>query len=192
MSIPILTSERLVLRPFEESDAAAFYELFSDPSVARFVIYQPLQSLDEAKAMLKKQYLDTYEKENCFNYAICFKNDPKPIGYVNVNQDDSYDLGYGLHPAYWHQGIITEAAQMVVARAKQAGLPYLTATHDILNPNSGKVMEKLGMRYQYSYEEEWKPNLIVTFRMYQINFTKEPDFVYRKYWNRYPHHIEKL
>lgn len=192
MSIPILISERLCLRPFEESDAIAFYELFSNPNVARFVTYHPLRNLEEAKAMLKKQYLDTYHKENCFNYAICLPHNNHPIGYVNINQDDSYDLGYGLHPDYWHQGIITEAAQMVVARAKQEGLPYLTATHDVLNPNSGRVMKKLGMQYQYSYEEEWKANLMVTFRMYQINFTAAPDFVYKKYWNRYPHYIETL
>lgn len=192
MSIPILTSERLCLRPFEESDVTAFYELFLNPMVAHFVIDQPLSNIEEARQMLQKQYLATYKTANCYNYAICLRSDSKPIGYVNIHQDDSYDLGYGLHPDYWHQGIITEAAHMVVARAKQEGLPYLTATHDILNPNSGRIMEKLGMHYQYSYKEKWKGNRVVIFRMYQINFTAPPNFVYKKYWNRYPHHIESL
>lgn len=32
-------------------------------------------------------------------------------------------------------------------------------------------MKQLGMKYQYSYEEQWQPkNLLVTFRMYQLNF----------------------
>lgn len=192
MTIPILTSDRLLLRPFKEEDAAAFFELFSDPSVARFVIYHPLNSIEEAKQMLQKQYLDTYKALTSFHYAICLKSDTKPIGYVNIHQSDSYDLGYGLHKKYWHKGIISEAAQMVVQRAKAEGIPYLTATHDILNPYSGEVMKKLGMQYQYSYVEEWKPNVMVTFRMYQINFTVAPSFVYQKYWNQYPHMIEDL
>ena len=45
--------------------------------------------------------------------------------------------------------------------------PYITATHDVNNPRSGKVMQAIGMKYQYSYEEYWQPKLyLVTFRMY--------------------------
>lgn len=49
------------------------------------------------------------------------------------------------------------------------------------------------MRYMYSYEELWQPkNLLVTFRMYQLNLDGV-DRVYRAYWNRYPKHfIEDL
>ena len=77
---------------------------------------------------------------------------------------------------------------------EQTGIPYITATHDVNNPRSGKVMQALGMKYQYSYEESWQPkNFLVTFRMYQLNFDKEKDRVYRKYWDKYPvHFIEAL
>lgn len=38
------------------------------------------------------------------------------------------------------------------------------------NPNSGAVMKKLGMVYQYSYEEQWQPKDIpVLFRLYQMD-----------------------
>ena len=40
---------------------------------------------------------------------------------------------------------------------KKDGIPYITATHDINNPRSGRVMKRLGMKYQYSYEEQWQP-----------------------------------
>ena len=73
-------------------------------------------------------------------------------------------------------------------------MPFITATHDIKNPRSGEVMKKLGMIYQYSYEEQWQPkNIPVTFRMYQLNFDGENDRVYKKYWEQYPvHFIEDL
>ena len=50
-------------------------------------------------------------------------------------------------------------------------------------------MKQVGMKYQYSYEEQWQPkNLLVTFRMYQINF-KNNIGVYKKYWNNYNIHF---
>ena len=73
-------------------------------------------------------------------------------------------------------------------------IPYITATHDVNNPRSGKVMQAIGMKYQYSYEEYWQPKLyLVTFRMYQLNFDDQQDRVYKKYWNKYPvHFIEEI
>ena len=55
-------------------------------------------------------------------------------------------------------------------------------------------MKKLGMKYQYSYEEQWQPkNILVTFRMYQLNLDGNEERVYKKYWNMYKKHfIEEL
>ena len=93
-------------------------------------------------------------------------------------------LGYGLRKEFWHQGIVTEAAQAVITQVKRDGLPYLTATHDRDNPRSGGVMKQVGMKYQYSYEEQWQPkDILVTFRMYQLNLDGSEDRVYQKYWN---------
>ncbi|MPN29534.1 hypothetical protein SDC9_176987 [bioreactor metagenome] len=51
-------------------------------------------------------------------------------------------------------------------------------------------MKHLGMHYQYSYEELWKPkNILVTFRMYQLNFDSQDTRVYRTYWNKYALHF---
>lgn len=77
---------------------------------------------------------------------------------------------------------------------KQTDIPYITATHDVNNPRSGKVMQAIGMVYKYSYEELWQPkNILVTFRMYQLNFEGDENRVYRKYWNKYStHFIEEI
>ena len=40
------------------------------------------------------------------------------------------------------------------------------------------------MKYCYTYEELWLPkNFLVTFRMYQLNFSEKEDWVYKKYWD---------
>lgn len=55
---------------------------------------------------------------------------------------------------------------------------------DINNIRSGNVMKRLGMTYQYSYEEQWQPkDILVTFRMYQLNLSHKNQNVYMKYWN---------
>lgn len=69
-------------------------------------------------------------------------------------------------------------------------LPYITATHDKNNPRSGNIMQQLGMKYCYSFKEQWQPkNILVTFRMYQLNFDGQENRVYKKYWNLYDEHF---
>ena len=108
--------------------------------------------------------------------------------------EEPHDLGYGLRREFWHRGIVTEAAKAVVAKLKQDGLSYLTATHDQNNPRSGGVMQNIGMRYCYSYQEQWQPkDILVTFRLYQLNLDGREERVYRKYWdNSVVHFVEKL
>lgn len=43
---------------------------------------------------------------------------------------------------------------------------------------------RLGMKYQYSYEEQWHPkDFLVTFKMYQLNLDGNDSRVYKKYWD---------
>lgn len=184
INTPALETRRLILRKFTEQDIAALFAIYSDIETNRFLPWFPLKTAGEAEALWKEQYLAAYGQSCSCKYAICLKSDNTPIGYVNISMDDSHDMGYGLRKEFWHKGIVTEAGRAVIDRVKADGLPYITATHDIRNPRSGGVMLRLGMRYQYSYEEQWQPKDIpVTFRMYQLNFRMEKNWVYRKYWD---------
>ncbi|MEG1462725.1 MAG: GNAT family N-acetyltransferase, partial [Anaerorhabdus sp.] len=150
----------------------------------------PISTLEEARVILNTRYLETYMSQEGYNYAICLKTDDIPIGYINVSTDESHDLGYGLRKKFWHKGIVTEAGKAILEQIKKDGIPYITATHDVKNLRSGEVMKHLGMHYQYSYEELWKPkNILVTFRMYQLNFDSQDTRVYRTYWNKYALHF---
>ena len=51
-------------------------------------------------------------------------------------------------------------------------------------------MKKLGMKYCYSYTEQWMPkNITVTFRMYQLNFDHDQGRVYKGYRDKYATHF---
>ena len=191
MNTPRLETERLILRKFTENDIGALYLVLKDEVANVFLPWFPLKSMDEARTFFATRYAAKYAQPQAYAYAICLKKDNYPIGYIKVDMDDGHDFGYGLRQEFWHQGIVTEAGKAVITQVKRDGLPYITATHDINNPRSGGVMKQVGMKYQYSYEEQWQPkNLLVTFRMYQINF-KNNIGVYKKYWkNSNIHFIE--
>ena len=190
MNIPAIETERLVLRKFTPDDIEALYRIYSDEEVNTFLPWFPLKSMEEARAFFEEQYAEKYAQPQAYAYAICLKKDNYPIGYIKVDMEEHHDFGYGLRKEFWHQGIVTEAGKAVVGQVKKDGLPYITATHDRNNPRSGGVMKNIGMKYQYSYEEQWQPkDILVTFRMYQLNLDGNEDRVYRKYWDTYDVHF---
>lgn len=184
MSTPELETARLILRQFTPDDLPALYELFLDRDVNRFLPWFPVNSLAEAREFCRKRYGGPCTSGE-YHYAICRKAEGTPIGYIDVGPEESRDFGYGLRKEYWCQGLVTEAGQAVIRQLRADGVPYITATHDVKNPRSGAVMKRLGMKYCYSYEERWMPkDVIVTFRMYQLNLDGDRGRVYQGYWNR--------
>lgn len=180
-----IESDRLILRNFEEKDIEPLYLLLRDEEVNKFLPWFPVNSIEETKKFYENRF-----KNNKYSLAICLKKDNRPIGYVTVEADESHDFGYALRKEFWHNGITTEACKALIEELKKAGIPYITATHDRENPRSGNVMRQLGMKYCYSYEEQWQPkNIPVIFRMFQLNFDGQTDRVYQKYWNKYNVHF---
>lgn len=193
MNTPRLETERLILRKFTEDDLEALYYIHSDEEVNRFLPWFPLRNMEDARAFYEERFMSRYREDRAYNYAVCLKENDYPVGYVNVSMDDSYDFGYGLRREFWHRGIITEAGKAVIEQLMRDGIPYITATHDVNNPRSGRVMKRLGMKYRYSYQEQWQPkNIQVIFRMYQLNFDGNESRIYQKYWDKSEvHFIER-
>lgn len=184
MNTPVLETGRLILRKFTERDMEALFLILKDEEVNKFLPWYPVKNMEETMIFYDKRYASKYAQPQGYAYAICLKKDNFPIGYIKVDMEEHHDFGYGLRKEFWHKGIVTEAGKAVVEQVKKDGLPYITATHDRNNPRSGNVMQKVGMTYQYSYEEQWQPkNYLVTFRMYQLNLDGNGSRVYKEYWN---------
>lgn len=158
-STPRLETDRLILRKFTERDLGAVYTIFSDVEVNTFLPWFPVKSMAEAEAFYETYIAGRYRQAQAYCYAVCRREDDLPIGYVTVNPEDGFDLGYGLRREFWHRGLMTEAGRA--------------------------VLERLHMQYRYSYEEQWQPkDLRVTFRLYQRNLDGRHDRVYTEYWDR--------
>ena len=81
--------------------------------------------------------------------GFCFKGTPDENGKVK--------MVYGLQKEHRHKGIITESCRSALEKIRKTDVSYITATHDINNPRSGRVMRNLGMTYRYSCVEQWQP-----------------------------------
>lgn len=185
MAVEKYETKRLLLRRFGEGDIPDLFMLLKDEEVNSFLPWFPLKTIEEAKNFYQQHFAD-----DKYGLAICLKEDCRPIGYIKVSMDESYDFGYALRKEFWHRGIVTEAGRRIVGQLKKDGVPYITATHDKNNPRSGGVMRQIGMKYCYSYVEQWQPkNVPVTFRMYQLNFDGQEGRVYQKYWNMHSTHF---
>ena len=194
MNTPTLKTERLILRKFTDGDMGALFLILKDEEANRFLPWYPMKNIEETEKFYEERYALKYAQPQGYAYAICMKEDNFPIGYIKVDMEESHDFGYGLRREFWHKGIATEAGKALVERVKKDGLPYITATHDKNKPRSGGVMQQIGMKYCYSYEEQWQPkDFPVIFRMYQLNFDGNEEFVYKKYWNVSDNHfIEQI
>ena len=176
-----IETKRLVLRNFIPEDMPHLYRLLSDAEVNTFLPWFPVKTMEETAAFYEARI-----RPQAYFLAVCARADGLPIGYVHLDMDsDSRDFGYALRREVWRRGIAAEAGRALIDRLRQDHIPYITATHDKNNPASGRVMQKLGMRYCYSYWEQWQPkNFPVLFRMYQLNLDGQADRVYRGYWER--------
>ncbi len=116
LDIPVVETERLLLRPIEESDASEIYEYYHDPAVTRYLTFPPHPSIDDTLRVIRAFYL-SYERQGVpQTWVMVHKEHDKVIGNLNIHtiDGDIGEIGYVLHPSYWNQGLMKEALQELV------------------------------------------------------------------------------
>lgn len=144
-----LETDRLILRPFQETDLNDLYSYAKNPNIGPNAGWKPHESMDESKSILSN-FIDDNEV-----LAIVWKENNKVIGSLGLHKDQlrSADnvrmLGYVLSEDYWGRGIITEASRALMAYAfTDLGLLMLTVHHYSYNQKSRRVIEKCGFAYE--------------------------------------------
>jgi len=149
---PTLKTKRLVLRPFKLADASELQRLANAPEIAATTLHIPHPYPDGMAEMWIKQHPEMFEAGDGAVFAIELRREATLIGCVGLGCDpenQNAELGYWIGVPYWNRGYATEAARMVVA----FGFAYFEL-HRIKsscfgsNPASGRVMEKIGMRFE--------------------------------------------
>jgi len=150
----MLTTERLLLRHWNESDAESLYKYASCPDVGPIAGWPPHKSLTESLEVIR----NVLNGREC--YAVCLRSDNIAIGAVELmlnghtdmtERDDECELGYWIGKPFWGQGLMPEAAEALIEHAfNNLGMKTIWCGYYDGNTKSRRVQEKLGFEYHHT------------------------------------------
>lgn len=144
-----LHTPRLTLRPADTTYLHSTHAYAGDLENTRFMMFLPYASLEETAQMLREAEAE-WQKPMPERYEFVILRDGRHIGGITLymQEDRSVaELGWVLHREHWRRGYVTEAAEALIAFARDSlGVRRIFACCDSENVASYKTMEKLGMR----------------------------------------------
>jgi ribosomal-protein-serine acetyltransferase len=140
----LLESRRLLLRPFEEGDAADVWAASRDPEILRWMVWAPAQTAETALAWCRTDsHIDPIQG---VNFAIV--GGDRFAGTVGLSRTDWTDgrveVGYWIAPWARRKGYAVEATRAAAAYAFQKGLHRVELLAAVGNRASQGVAEKAG------------------------------------------------
>lgn len=152
-----LETKRLILRPWQESDAENLYQYAKEPEVGPIAGWQPHKDIEESRDVIKNVLCG----REC--YAVCLKTDNVSIGCIELrlhghtdmtDRDDECELGYWLGKPFWGNGIMPEAAEELLRHGfENLGMTKIWCGYYDGNHKSKRVQEKLGFQYQWTAKD---------------------------------------
>lgn len=154
----VLTTERLVLRPWTDADADCLYVYAKDPDIGPITGWPPHKSVDESLQVIRNVFCGTA----CF--AICRKDDRNhAIGAIELklngstdmtSRDDECELGYWLGKPFWGRGYMKEAVSRIVRYGfEDLGMITIWCGYYDGNDKSKRVQERAGFLYHHTCDD---------------------------------------
>ncbi len=148
--IPVLTTERLVLRPFTEDDLPALVAIHAEPSFWWYPLRGPMPE-DETKGFLWR-VIERYESDGFGLEALEDRESGTIIGWAGLAVPHflpeilpAVEVGWRLSRAWRGRGLATEAGAAAVDWGfGEGGLDRIVSIYEPENIPSGLVMERLG------------------------------------------------
>lgn len=169
----VLETERLLLRPWDETDAEECYRYAKDPLVGPIAGWPPHTSAEHSRQVIR----DALRAPE--TYAIVLKEIGLPIGSIGLHRndlaegDDEMELGYWIGVPHWGRGYAPEAARALLRHAfEELKLARVWCGYYEGNARSRRVQEKLGFQYQWTSENVPVPQLGEARRGYVSLLTK--------------------
>ncbi|MBR5545628.1 MAG: GNAT family N-acetyltransferase [Clostridia bacterium] len=148
-ALPVLHTERLVLRAFDPNDAASLYAFAQSETVAHMAGFTPHKSLEDSRKMVQ-DFMTSGAV-----WAVVEKRSGRMIGFASLHTDHTRytgharKLAYTLGEEYWGQGFATETCRELVRHAfEELDCRVLAVSHFPFNHKSKRVIKKLGFAYE--------------------------------------------
>ncbi|MDX8437261.1 GNAT family N-acetyltransferase [Mesorhizobium abyssinicae] len=150
-----LTTERLVLRPWEDKDRTPMARIYGDAHVRRF--HPKVLTVEEANASIDLA-IERARTDGFHFQAAELKGSGEFIGMIGLAVRSetvqaglpghrTVEIGWFLAKEHWGQGLAPEGARAWLDYAWSIGLPEVAAFTAKVNAPSQRVMEKIGMIY---------------------------------------------
>ncbi|MCW3820208.1 GNAT family N-acetyltransferase [Micromonospora sp. DR5-3] len=157
-----LETERLVLRPFTDTDVDHLVALDGDPEVMRFINGGRPTSRETIQVRTLPRLLHDYP---CFDtrgyWAAEEKDTGTFLGWFEFRPLDEHspavvELGYRLNKAAWGKGYATEGSRALIEKGfTDLGVQRVTANTMAVNAGSRRVMEKAGLSFLRTFTGDW-------------------------------------
>ncbi len=148
---PILTTNRLLLRPFSANDAPDVHRLVGEREIASTTLNIPHPYEQGMAETWIAKHEPAWEHGELATFAITEPSEGLvgAIGLVVELAHQRAEVGYWIGLPFWGRGYATEALSALIAFGfTQLSLNRIHAAHFVRNAASGRVMVKAGMRYE--------------------------------------------
>ena len=158
--MPIIETKRLILRPFNLSDAKDVQRLAGHERVYETTLNIPHPYEDGMAEEWISKHQEFFEKEQEIALAITDKKSGNLVGGLSLFPNRRFDraeVAYFIGYEFWNNGFATEALKGIIEFGfKNLNLNRIYAMYFINNKASGKVMKKAGMRYEGLFRQHLK------------------------------------
>lgn len=172
----ILETPRLLLREVDERDVEGFFEMDSDPEVARYVGTPPVQSREQCLEIIRF-IQNQYVAFGIGRWSVVLKSSGEFVGWCGLKRmagqtmngrTDFVDIGYRFSQRHWGMGYATESAQATLDYGFSVlGFDEICAFADLRNEASQRVLTKIGL--QQGNEFEWEGVTCVWFEKRRLD-----------------------
>lgn len=151
---PTLTiDDEYTLREQSIEDTPAFFEYYTDPLVARYILAKIPSSLKEAQEEME-YCKKLFQYRQGIYWTIARKYDNKMIGAVGLyinNHHHRAEICYDLHKDYWGKGIMYKAMIKVIEYMfRYGGIHRFEAITVKENTASVNILNRLGFVFEGS------------------------------------------
>ncbi|MGO4385355.1 GNAT family N-acetyltransferase [Specibacter sp. RAF43] len=153
-----IVTERLVLRPWEDTDVDFVFDLYSRWVVQRFIGAEPRVMESRSEAVERVARFRAIDHPVHGIWAVTSKADGRPVGTLllkpipasgqePLQPSGDVEIGWHFHPDHWGGGFASEAAAAVLGHAFAGGLDHVVAVTNPANEASQSVCRRIGMKH---------------------------------------------
>ncbi len=145
----MLETERLILRPMNEADIEAVYQMRRDDEIMRF-IREPVVDRKEAENWIGL-ISSRWAKDKIGFCSVIEKQSGKFAGWCGLwqlKESGEIEVGYAVAKEFWGKGYASESAEAFLNYGfNELNLEKIVAVARQENTPSRRVMEKIGMKF---------------------------------------------